>query len=71
MFECLSPYGEIGPGMTANIEWRFSPLEAKTYTVSHSSPNLLTAQGIKTLVSGYIGNSDINVGTFWGFSNKN
>ncbi|XP_013412505.1 cilia- and flagella-associated protein 65-like [Lingula anatina] len=33
VFECLNPQGEILPGRTAYIEWRFSPLEAKTYMV--------------------------------------
>ncbi|XP_038048739.1 cilia- and flagella-associated protein 65-like [Patiria miniata] len=33
IFECLNPNGEIAPGRTANIEWVFSPLEAKTYMV--------------------------------------
>ena len=34
IFECLNPSGEILAGTTANIEWVFSPLEAKTYMVS-------------------------------------
>lgn len=33
VFECLNPRGEIQPGRTAYVEWRFSPLEAKTYMV--------------------------------------
>ncbi|KAL4217273.1 hypothetical protein ACF0H5_023724 [Mactra antiquata] len=33
IFECLNPVGEIPPGRTLNIEWRFSPIEAKTYMV--------------------------------------
>ncbi|XP_022101804.1 cilia- and flagella-associated protein 65-like isoform X2 [Acanthaster planci] len=33
VFECLNPYGEISAGETANVEWIFSPLEAKTYMV--------------------------------------
>ena len=31
---CLNPKGEIAPGMSSNLEWVFSPLESKTYTVS-------------------------------------
>ncbi|KAK7484650.1 hypothetical protein BaRGS_00024058, partial [Batillaria attramentaria] len=33
IFECLNPIGEIAPGRSMSIEWRFSPLEAKTYMV--------------------------------------
>ncbi|XP_041374433.1 cilia- and flagella-associated protein 65-like [Gigantopelta aegis] len=33
VFECLNPSGEILPGRTILVEWRFSPLEAKTYMV--------------------------------------
>ncbi|RXM95324.1 Coiled-coil domain-containing protein 108 [Acipenser ruthenus] len=33
VFQCLNPKGEVLPGNTAFIEWIFSPLEAKTYTV--------------------------------------
>lgn len=33
IFECLNPRGEIPPGRTLNIEWRFSPIEAKTYMI--------------------------------------
>lgn len=33
IFECLNPTGEIPPGRSLNIEWRFSPIEAKTYMV--------------------------------------
>ncbi|XP_043931157.1 cilia- and flagella-associated protein 65 [Protopterus annectens] len=33
IFQCLNPRGGILPGMTAHIEWIFSPLEAKTYSV--------------------------------------
>ncbi|KAH3749495.1 hypothetical protein DPMN_183993, partial [Dreissena polymorpha] len=33
IFECLNPMGEIPPGRSLNIEWRFSPIEAKTYMV--------------------------------------
>ncbi|XP_064646085.1 cilia- and flagella-associated protein 65-like isoform X2 [Lineus longissimus] len=33
IFECLNPVGEILPGRTAAVEWKFSPLEAKTYMV--------------------------------------
>ncbi len=34
ILDCLNPVGEILPGRTAAIEFRFSPLEAKTYMVS-------------------------------------
>ncbi|XP_019617941.1 PREDICTED: cilia- and flagella-associated protein 65-like [Branchiostoma belcheri] len=33
IFECLNPIGDIPPGRTADIEWVFSPFEAKTYMV--------------------------------------
>ena len=33
IFECLNPRGEIPPGRTLSVEWRFSPVEAKTYMV--------------------------------------
>ncbi|CAH1790082.1 unnamed protein product [Owenia fusiformis] len=31
VFECVNPQGEILPGRNAIVEWKFSPLEAKTY----------------------------------------
>ncbi|XP_067890912.1 cilia- and flagella-associated protein 65 isoform X3 [Heterodontus francisci] len=34
IFQCLNPRGEIQPGMTAYIEWIFSPLEARSYSVN-------------------------------------
>ena len=34
VFQVLNPVGEIEPGYTAAVEWKFSPLEAKTYMVS-------------------------------------
>ncbi|XP_078085417.1 cilia- and flagella-associated protein 65 [Mustelus asterias] len=34
IFKCLNPRGEIKPGMTAYIEWIFSPLEARSYSVN-------------------------------------
>ncbi|XP_078260484.1 cilia- and flagella-associated protein 65 [Rhinoraja longicauda] len=34
IFQCLNPRGEIKSGMTGYIEWIFSPLEAKSYTVN-------------------------------------
>lgn len=34
IFCCLNPKGEIQPGTTARTLWIFSPIEAKTYTVS-------------------------------------
>jgi len=33
VFECLNPKGVIAPGKTHIVEWRFYPLEAKTYQV--------------------------------------
>ncbi|OWF45565.1 hypothetical protein KP79_PYT24425 [Mizuhopecten yessoensis] len=33
IFECLNPVGEIQPGRTLAIDWRFSPIEAKTYMI--------------------------------------
>ncbi|NXP52066.1 CFA65 protein, partial [Heliornis fulica] len=33
VFVCLTPRGEILPGMTGHIEWIFSPLEARIYLV--------------------------------------
>ncbi|XP_078535340.1 cilia- and flagella-associated protein 65 [Lissotriton helveticus] len=52
IFQCLNPQGEILPGMTAHVEWIFSPLEAKTYTVDipvhilGGDSALITFQGI-------------------------
>ncbi|XP_041057147.1 cilia- and flagella-associated protein 65 [Carcharodon carcharias] len=34
IFQCLNPRGEIMAGMTAYIEWIFSPLEARSYLVN-------------------------------------
>ncbi|KAK7168813.1 hypothetical protein R3I93_004958 [Phoxinus phoxinus] len=33
ILQCMNPGGEIEPGHTALVEWIFSPLEAKTYSV--------------------------------------
>ncbi|TRY54347.1 hypothetical protein DNTS_011113 [Danionella cerebrum] len=33
VLQCLNPAGDLEPGHTAMLEWIFSPLEAKTYTV--------------------------------------
>ncbi|KAL0183937.1 hypothetical protein M9458_019633, partial [Cirrhinus mrigala] len=33
VLQCLNPGGEVEPGHTALVEWIFSPLEAKTYSV--------------------------------------
>ncbi|NWI67027.1 CFA65 protein, partial [Todus mexicanus] len=33
VFVCLTPRGEVPPGTTGYIEWIFSPLEARTYSV--------------------------------------
>lgn len=38
IFCCLNPKGEIQPGTTTRILWIFSPIEAKTYTVSSERP---------------------------------
>ncbi len=37
VLQCLNPGGEVEPGHTALVEWIFSPLEAKTYSVSYST----------------------------------
>ncbi|TFJ95249.1 lipolysis-stimulated lipoprotein receptor-like [Platysternon megacephalum] len=52
VFVCLNPRGEILPGMTSHIEWIFSPLEARTYSVDvpihilEGDSALITFQGI-------------------------
>ncbi|KAM5125214.1 cilia- and flagella-associated protein 65-like, partial [Mantella aurantiaca] len=52
VFQCLNPRGEILPGATAYVEWIFSPLEAKTYSVTvpvhilGGDSALITFQGI-------------------------
>ncbi|XP_038277803.2 cilia- and flagella-associated protein 65 isoform X3 [Dermochelys coriacea] len=52
VFVCLNPRGEILPGMTSHIEWVFSPLEARTYSVDvpihilEGDSALITFQGI-------------------------
>ncbi|MCJ8732733.1 hypothetical protein PDJAM_G00214590 [Pangasius djambal] len=33
VLQCLNPEGDVQPGCTAMLEWIFSPLEAKTYSV--------------------------------------
>ncbi|XP_066544141.1 cilia- and flagella-associated protein 65 isoform X2 [Amia ocellicauda] len=33
ILQCLNPTGEVQPGRTAFVEWVFSPLEARTYSV--------------------------------------
>jgi len=33
VFECYTAKGCVEPGRTAAVEWKFSPLEAKTYLV--------------------------------------
>lgn len=37
VLQCLNPDGNVQPGCTATLEWIFSPLEAKTYSVSSFS----------------------------------
>ncbi|XP_069472961.1 cilia- and flagella-associated protein 65 [Ambystoma mexicanum] len=69
IFQCLNPRGEILPGMTAQVEWIFSPLEAKTYTVDipvhilGGDSALITFQGI-----GYDQHILGNTGQFEDFS---
>ncbi|XP_039349451.1 cilia- and flagella-associated protein 65 isoform X5 [Mauremys reevesii] len=52
VFVCLNPRGEILPGTTSHIEWVFSPLEARTYSVDvpihilEGDSALITFQGI-------------------------
>ncbi|XP_053117944.1 cilia- and flagella-associated protein 65 isoform X2 [Hemicordylus capensis] len=52
VFNCLNPKGEIAPGLTAQTEWIFSPLEAKMYSVDvpihilKGDSALITFQGI-------------------------
>ncbi|KFP73234.1 Coiled-coil domain-containing protein 108, partial [Acanthisitta chloris] len=52
IFVCLTPKGEIPPGKTGHIEWIFSPLEAKTYSVDvpihilGGESALITFQGV-------------------------
>lgn len=36
VLQCLNPEGDVQPGCTATLEWIFSPLEAKTYSVDIS-----------------------------------
>ncbi|KAI5107294.1 cilia- and flagella-associated protein 65, partial [Silurus meridionalis] len=33
VLQCLNPEGDVQPGCTTTLEWIFSPLEAKTYSV--------------------------------------
>ncbi|KFO91785.1 Coiled-coil domain-containing protein 108, partial [Buceros rhinoceros silvestris] len=33
VFDCLTPRGEIPPGTTGHMEWVFSPLEARMYSI--------------------------------------
>lgn len=37
IMECLSPEGELLPGLATPVAFIFSPREAKTYTVSAAS----------------------------------
>ncbi|XP_074857085.1 cilia- and flagella-associated protein 65 [Carettochelys insculpta] len=52
VFVCLNPRGEIFPGTTSHIQWVFSPLEARTYSVDvpihilEGDSALITFQGI-------------------------
>jgi hypothetical protein len=52
VFECINPKGSIGPGQTAAIEWKFSPLETRTYMVDisinieNSEPAVITFSGV-------------------------
>lgn len=49
IFCCLNPKGEIQPGTTARVLWIFSPMEAKTYTVSSSLNNV--GRGVGAMAS--------------------
>ncbi|XP_071101269.1 cilia- and flagella-associated protein 65-like isoform X1 [Haliotis cracherodii] len=52
IFECLNPIGEIPPGRSVALEWRFSPLEAKTYMIDvpvhvhHGDTAIITFTGV-------------------------
>ncbi|NWX98190.1 CFA65 protein, partial [Nothoprocta ornata] len=52
VFVCLTPRGEIPPGTTDHIEWIFSPLEARMYSVDvpihilGGDSALITFQGV-------------------------
>nr|XP_009674405.1 PREDICTED: coiled-coil domain-containing protein 108 isoform X1 [Struthio camelus australis] len=52
VFVCLTPRGEIPPGTTGHIEWIFSPLEARMYSVDvpihivGGDSALITFQGV-------------------------
>ncbi|NXI43348.1 CFA65 protein, partial [Galbula dea] len=52
VFVCLTPRGEILPGTTGHIEWVFSPLEARMYSVDipihilGGESALITFQGV-------------------------
>nr|XP_047935645.1 cilia- and flagella-associated protein 65 isoform X3 [Anser cygnoides] len=52
VFVCLTPRGEIPPGTTGQIEWIFSPLEARMYSVEvpihilGGDSALITFQGV-------------------------
>lgn len=52
IFSCANPVGVVQPGTSASIEWRFSPLEAKTYKIDipirahNAETTLITFVGI-------------------------
>ncbi|NWV79103.1 CFA65 protein, partial [Dasyornis broadbenti] len=60
VFVCLTPRGEIPPGETGHIEWIFSPLEPKTYSVDvpihilegESTPITFQAEGYNPNIVG-------------------
>ena len=43
IFECFNTKGEIQPGKSVAVEWRFSPLEAKTYMVGQLLTMMMTS----------------------------
>lgn len=49
VFVCLTPRGEIPPGTTGHVEWIFSPLEARMYSVG-PSPHNCQKQGFFSVV---------------------
>lgn len=50
VLECLNPVGELQPGHTAMLEWVFSPLEAKIYSVSPSFLVCVFSNGIMEVI---------------------
>ena len=46
IFKVINPVGQIKPGQTALLEWNFNPLEAKTYMVRMTSPNMTSPNDV-------------------------